>query len=179
MKCLLHNKKLAFSFIPSYVLCYNVSYYQANEILSFAVMDLAFKIIKQQERNSIVLKKRKPIIYLLNYIDALTLNSNKFDNDFSFKGNCKIKLLHSLDLFPLMYNLYLYRRRLFKDFVYKDNLEVIERENLCTIRFEEDYITRIQPKNINLAAMVIHILEKEKINEINVDGIILYCVFLM
>jgi hypothetical protein len=178
MKCLLHNKKLAFSFIPSYVLCYNVSYYQANEILSFAVMDLAFKIIKQQERNSIVLKKRKPIIYLLNYIDALTLNSNKFDNDFSFKGNCKIKLLHSLDLFPLSYNLYLYRKP-FKNLSYKDTLRVIEHEDLCIIRFTNDYITRIQPKNVNLTAMVMHALKNGKINEINVSGIIFYCVLLM
>jgi hypothetical protein len=133
-------------------------------------MDLAFKIIKQQKRKSIILKKRKPIIHLLNYVDVLNFNSKEFNITFFLKNNYKTKLA---------YNLYLYRRRHFKDLVYKDSLKAIEHENLCTIRFEDDYASRVQPKNINLATMVMHILEKEKIDQINVSGIIFYCVFLM
>jgi hypothetical protein len=183
MKYLLHNKKLTFSFTPSYVSCYNYIHgnYQTNEILSFAVMDLAFKIIKQQKREFIILKKRRPIIHLLNYIDTLNsnFNSKEFNITCCSKNNYfNITLFLKINYETIMYNLHSYQRRHFKNF-YKDRLEVIERENLCIIRFEEDYVGRVQPKNINLTTMVIHILEKEKINEINVDGIILYCVFLM
>jgi len=174
MKCLLQDEKLTFIFRHYYVSCYNYSYsnYQANGILSFAAMDLSFKIIKEQKRKSIILKKRKPIIHLLNYIDILNfnLNSNKFDITFFSINNYKIKLV---------YNLYLYRRRPFKDFAYKDSLKVIERENLCVIRFEDDFASRVQPKNVNLSAMVMHILEKEKSYEIDVGSIIFYCVLLM
>jgi hypothetical protein len=129
MKCLLNNEKLTFIFRYSYVTCcnYGDSYYQINGILSFAVMDLAFKIIKQQKRKFIILKKRKPIIHLLNYIDILNsnFNSNKFDITFSLKNNYKTQLI---------YNLYLYRnlyRRRYHENFYKDSLIVIERENLC------------------------------------------------
>jgi hypothetical protein len=132
-------------------------------------MDLALKIIKQHKREFIILKERKPIIHLLNYVDVLNFNCNEFDIDFFLKINYKIGLI---------YNLYLYRRRHFKDFDYKDSLKVIEDENLCIIRFEADYITRVQPKNVNLTTMVIHTLKNGKINEINVSGM-LYCVFLM
>jgi hypothetical protein len=171
MKYLLQNKKLAFSFIPSYVLCYSGSYYQANGILSFAIMDLALKIRKQQKRKFIVLKKRKPIIYLLNYVDTFNLNlsSSKLDIDFLSKNNYKKELA---------YNLYLYRRK--KNFVYEDSLIVIERENLCIIRFEDNYPRRIQPKNLNLVAMLMHILEKNEIDTLyDADGIIFYCLLLM
>jgi hypothetical protein len=174
MKWLLYDEKLTFIFTPSYVSCNNYSFsnYQANGILSFAVMDLASKIIKQQEGKFIVLRKRKPIIHLLNYIDILNsnLNSNKFDIDFFSKNNYKTRLA---------YNLYLYRRKPFKDFSYRDSLKVIERENLCVIRFVDDYANRVQPKNVNLAAMVMHIFEKKESDEINVNGIIHYCVCLM
>ncbi len=180
MKCLLNDKKLSFVFTPSYVKCYNhgYSYYQPDGILSFAVMDLAFKIIKQQKRKSIILKKRKPIIHLLNYVDTLNFNnnSNKFDIAFSLKINYEIQLIYYLYL-----HRNLYRRRYYEDF-YKDSLKVIERENLCIIRLEDDYASRIQPKNLNLAAMlmhIIHMLEKEEIDMIDVNGIIFYCVFLM
>jgi hypothetical protein len=175
MKCLLNDEKLTFMFRSSYVTCYNYgySYYQINGILSFAVMDLAFKIIKQQKRKAIILKKRKPIIHLLNYIDILNLNSKKFDITFSLKNNYKTQLI---------YNLYLYRnsyrRRYYRNF-YKDSLRVIERENLCIIRLEDDYASRIQPNNLNLAVMLMHILEKEEIDMIDANGIIFYCVFLM
>jgi len=174
MKCLLHDEKLTFEFRNNYVSCDNYTYsnYQANGILSFAVMDLLIKIIKEQKRKSIVLKKRKPIIHLLNYVDILNfnLNSNKVDITLFSKNNYKTKLV---------YNLYLYRTRPFKDFVYKDSLKVIERENLCIIRFEYDYTTIVQLKNVNLAAMVMHILEKKKSRVIDESGIIFYCVFLM
>jgi hypothetical protein len=164
-------------FRSSYVTCYNYgySYYQINGILSFAVMDLAFKIIKQQKRKSIILKKRKPIIHLLNYVDTLdfNFNSNKFDITFSLKNNYKTQLIYNLYLYRSSY-----RRRYYKDF-YKDSLKVIERENLCIIRFEDDYASRIQPKNLNLTAMLMHILEKKEIDMIDVNGIIFYCVFLM
>jgi hypothetical protein len=177
MKCLLNDEKLTFIFRSSYVTCYNYgySYYQTNGILSFAVMDLAFKIIKQQKRKSIILKKRKPIIHLLNYIDTLNFNfnSNKFDITFSLKNNYKTQLIHNLYLYRSSY-----RRRYYKDF-YKDSLKVIEHENLCIIRLEDDYASRIQPKNLNLVAMLMHILEKEEIDMIDVNGIIFYCVFLM
>jgi hypothetical protein len=175
MRCLLNDEKLTFMFRSSYVTCYNYgySYYQINGILSFAVMDLAFKIIKQQKRKAIILKKRKPIIHLLNYIDILNLNSKKFDITFSLKNNYKTQLI---------YNLYLYRnsyrRRYYRNF-YKDSLRVIERENLCIIRLEDDYASRIQPNNLNLAVMLMYILEKEEIDMIDVNGIIFYCVFLM
>jgi hypothetical protein len=175
MRCLLNDEKLTFMFRSSYVTCYNYGYgyYQINGILSFAVMDLAFKIIKQQKRKAIILKKRKPIIHLLNYIDILNLNSKKFDITFSLKNNYKTQLI---------YNLYLYRnsyrRRYYRNF-YKDSLRVIERENLCIIKLEDDYASRIQPNNLNLAVMLMHILEKEEIDMIDVNGIIFYCVFLM
>jgi len=175
MKCLLNDEKLTFMFRTSYVTCYNYdySYYQTNGILSFAVMDLAFKIIKQQKRKSIILKKRKPIIHLLNYVDTLNFNSKKFDIAFSLKNNYKTQLIYNLYLYRN-----LYRRRYYKDF-YKDSLKVIERENLCIIRLEHDYASRIQPKNLNLAAMLMYILDKEEIDMIDANGIIFYCVFLM
>ncbi len=175
MKCLLNDEKLTFIFTSSYVKCYNYGYYQPNGILSFAVMDLVFKITKQQKRKSIILKKRKPIIHLLNYIDTLNsyFNSSEFDIDFSLKINCKIQLIYNLYLYRS-----LYRRRYYEDF-YKDSLKVIERKNLCIIRLEDDYASRIQPKNLNLAAMLMHILEKKEIDMIDVNGIIFYCVFLM
>ncbi len=181
MKYLLNDEKLTFMFRSSYVTCCNYgcsycySYYQPNGILSLAVMDLAFKIIKQQKRKSIILKKRKPIIHLLNYVDTLNsyFNSNKFDITFSLKNNYKTQLIYNLYLYRSSY-----RRRYYKDF-YKDNLEVIERENLCIIRLEHDYASIIQPKNLNLAAMLMYILEKEEIDMIDVNGITFYCVFLM
>jgi hypothetical protein len=175
MKYLLSDEKLIFRFRYSYVRCYNYDYgyYQTNGILSFAVMDLAFKIIKQQKRKSINLRKRKPIIHLLNYIDTLNFNSNIFDITFSVRNDYET---------PLIYDLYLYRsshrRRYYEDF-YKDNLKVIEHENLCIIRLEDDYPTRIQPKNLNLVAMLMHIIQKEEIDMVDADGIIYYCVFLM
>ena len=172
MKCLLHGEKLTFVFKHYYISYYNCGFrnYQINGVLSFAIMDLAFKIIKEQKRKSITLKKRKPIIHLLNYIDILNfnLNSNKFGIDFISENNYKTELAR---------NLYLYRTRPFKAFA-KDSLEVIEYENLCVIRFTYDYASRIQPKNVNLAAMVIHILEKEE-SKINISSIIFYCVLLM
>ncbi len=179
MKCLLNDKRLTFIFTSSFVKCYNYdyNYYQPNGILSLAVMDLAFKIIKQQKRKSIVLKKRKPIIHLLNYVDMLNsyFNSNvyKFDITFSLKNKCRIQLIH---------NLYSYRNshrtRYYKDF-YEDNLKVIERKNLCIIKLGSNYVSEIQPKNLNLATMLIHILEKAEIDMIDGDGIVFYCVFLM
>ena len=177
MKCLLNNKKLAFMFGSSYVICYNYGYgyYQTNGIFSFAVMDLAFRIIKQQKRKSIILKKRKPIIHLLNYVDILNsnFNSNKFEIIFSLKNKYEIQLT---------YNLYLhrnsYRRRYYED-LYKDGLKVIERKNLCIIRTEHDYAGRIQPKNLNLAAMLMYILVKKEVDMTVGDGIIFYCIFLM
>ena len=175
MKCLLNNEKLTFVFGYFCVTCNNYDYscYQNNGILSFAVMDLAFKIIKQQKRKSIILKKRKPIIHLLNYIDTLNFNSHKFDITLSSKNNYKTQLI---------YNLYSYRnshlRRYYEGF-YKDSLKVIERENLCIIKPEYDFASSIQPKNLNLAAMLMYILEKGEIDMIAADGIIFYCVFLM
>ena len=177
MKYLLNDEKLTFVFRPSHVTCHNYihNYYQNNGILSFAVMDLAFKIIKQQKRKSIILKKRKPIIHLLNYIDILNsnFNSNKFDITFSLKNNYKTQLTYKLYLYRS-----LYRRRYFKDF-YRDSLKIIERENLCIIKLEHDYASRIQPKNLNLVTMLMHILEKEEIDMIDGSSIIFYCVFLM
>jgi hypothetical protein len=176
MKYLLNDEKLTFTFKSSYVTCHNYSYgyYQTNGIFSFAVMDLAFKIINQQKRKSIVLKKRKPIIHLLNYIDTVNsnFNSNKFDIIFSLKNNYKTQLIHNLYLYRNSY-----RRRYYED-LYKDGLIVIERKNLCIIRLEYDYASRIQPKNLNLVSMLMHILEKKEI-DIDVNGIIFYCVFLM
>jgi len=178
MKYLLNSEKLTFVFRSSYVTCYNYGYgyYQNDGILSFAVMDLALKIIKQQKRKSIILKKRKPIIHLLNYVDTLNsnFNSNKFDIILSLKNNYKTQLI---------YNLYSYRnshlRRYYEGF-YEDSLKVIERENLCIIRLEYDYANSIQPKNLNLAAMLMYILDKEEIDMmIDADGIIFYCLFLM
>jgi hypothetical protein len=174
MKWLLHDGKLTFIFRSSYVSCLDYSYgnYQTNGILSFAALDLAFEITKQQKRKFIVLKKRKPIIHLLNYIDILNseFNSNIFNITFFSKDNYETRLA---------YNLYLYRNRYFKNLNYKDRLDVIERENLCVIRFVDDYANRVQPKNVNLAAMVMHIFKKEESDEINVNGIIHYCVLLM
>jgi hypothetical protein len=177
MKCLLNDEKLNFIFKFPYVTCHNYGYgyYQINGILSLAVTDLAFKIIKQQKRKSIILKKRKPIVHLLNYIDTLNFNSNgnKFDITFSLKNNYKTQLILNLHLYRV-----LYQRRYYKDFC-KDSLIVIESKNLCIIRLEHDYATRIQPKNLNLATMLMHILEKEEINMIDGNGIVFYCVFLM
>jgi len=177
MKWLLNDEKLTFVFRFPYVTCYSFNYgcYQTNGILSFAVTDLVFKIISQQKRKSIVLKKRKPIIHLLNYIDTLNsnFNSNNFHITFSLKNKYETQLT---------YNLYLhrnsYRRRHYKDF-YEDGLKVIERENLCIIRLEYDYASEIQLKNLNLVAMLMHILAKEETDTIVGDGIIFYCVFLM
>ncbi len=174
MKCLLNDKKLTFMSKSSDVTCYSnhYNYYQPNGVLSFAVMDLVFKIIKQQKRKSIILKKRKPIIHLLNYVDTLNsyFNSNKFDITFSLKNKYKIQLIYSLYLYRSSY-----RRRYYED---KDNLKVIERKNLCIIRLEDDYGSRILPKNLNLVAMLTYILQKEEI-DIDVNGIIFYCAFLM
>jgi len=180
MKCLLNNGKLSFRFRDpyriDYVTCYNYDYsYQINGILSFAIMDLVFKIIKQQERKSIILRKRKPIIHLLNYIDMLNFNSNSNKLAITFPLENKYKA-------QLIFNLYLhrssYQRRYFKD-LYKNNLKVIERENSCIIELEDDYASRIQPKNLNLTTMLMHILEKKEIDLIDVNGLIFYCVFLM
>jgi hypothetical protein len=136
-------------------------------------MDLASKIIKQQKRKSIILKKRKPIIHLLNYVDILNFNFNLNDN--------KIHIIFSSTNYyreKLEYNLYLYRRG--KNFAYEDCLKVIERKNLCIIRFKCDYPDRIQPKNVNLVAMLMHILKKNEIDTMcDADGIIFYCVLLM
>jgi len=176
MKCLLDDKKLTFTFRTSYVTCHNYdyNYFQTNGILSFAIIDLALKIIKQQQkRKFIILKKRKPIIHLLNYVDTLNFNFNsyKFDITFTLKNKHKTQLI---------YNLYLYRRIYYKDFdFYKNSLKVIECKNLCIIRLEDAYASRIQPKNLNLAIMLVHIFEKEEIDMIDIDGIIFYCVFLM
>ena len=171
MRYLLNDERLTFTFTSSYVECHNYvyGYYQINEILSFAVLDLVLKIINQQKRKSIILKKRKPIIHLLNYIDILNFNfnSNKFVIAFSLENEYKRSLI---------FNLCLYRRR-YKDF-YKDNLKVIELKNLCIIRFERDYATRIQPKNSNLATMLMRILKKEEI-DVDLNGMIFYCIFLM
>jgi hypothetical protein len=168
---LLNGTRLNFGFRSSYVTCSNYSYgyYQNNGMLSFAVMDLAFKIIKQQKRKStIILKKRKPIIHLLNYVDLINLDFHysTFDIRFFLKNKYRTQLIR---------NLYLYR-------YYKDCLAVIERGDSCIIRFEPDYADRIQPKNSNLAAMLMHILKEIDIIDarmMNGDGIIFYCVFLM
>ena len=178
MKCLFNSGKLTFRFgypLITYVTCYNDNYYQSNGILSFAAIDLAFKIIKQQERKSIILKERKPIIHLLNYIDILNFNFNRYKFGITLPLKNKYKT-------PLIYNLYsyrnLYERRYYKDF-YKDRLKVIERENLCIIELDYDYASKIQPKNLNLATMLMYILDKEEIDMIDGNGIIFYCVFLM
>jgi len=177
MKWLLNGEKLTFIFEYSYVECHNLDYgyYQTNGIFSFAIKDLAFKIINQQKRNSIVLKKRKSIIHLLNYIDTLNFNfnSNKFDVTFPLKNNYEPQLTHNLYLYRS-----LYRRGYYNDF-YKDGLKVIESKNLCIIRLEYDYASRIQPRNLDLATMLMHILVKKKIDMIVGDGIIFYCVFLI
>jgi hypothetical protein len=175
MKCLLNDEKLTFIFESSYVRCYyyGYGYYQNNGILSFAVMDLVFKIIKQQKRKSIILKKRKPIIHLFNYINTLNFNSNSFIIILPVRNDYKTQLIHSLYTYRNSY-----RRRYYKGF-YKDNLEVIESKNLCIIRLENDYTNEIQPKNLNLAVMLMHILEKEEIDMIDGNGIIFYCVLLM
>jgi hypothetical protein len=176
MKCLLNDEKLIFIFESSSVLFYNgYSYYQINGILSFVVTDLAFKIIKQQKRKFIILKKRKPIIHLLNYVDILNsnFNGNKFDITLFLKNNYKTQLIHNLHSYRNSY-----RRRYYKDF-YKDGLAVIEHENLCIIRLEDDWASEIEPKNSNLVTMLMHILEKEGIDMIVGDGIIFYCVLLM
>ena len=178
MKCLLNNAKLTFMFKSSYVACYNYGYgyYQNNGILPFAVINLALEIAKQQKRKSIISKKRKPIIHLLNYIDILNFNfsNGKFGITFCANNNYNAELI---------LNLYLYRsshqRRYYAD-LYGDNPKVIERENLCIIRLEYDFASSIQPKNLNLAVMLMHILEKEEIDiMIDADGIIFYCLFLM
>ena len=177
MKYLLNNEKLSFIFRNTLVTCcnYGDNYYQINGILPFAVTDLAFKIIKQQKRKSIILKKRKPIVHLLNYIDILNsnFNSKKFDIDFFLKNEHKTQLI---------YNLYLYRnlhRTGYYENIYKDGLKVIERKNLCIIRLEDDFPSVIQPKNLNLAVMLMHILQKEEIDMLEGNGIVFYYVFLM
>ena len=173
MKYLLNDEKLFFAFSKPYVTYYSYgcNYYQNDGVLSFAVMDLALKIIKQQKRKSIILKKRKPIIHLLNYIDILNsnFNSREFKITFSLKNRYNLQLIR---------NLHLYRRGYYED-SYKDSLVVIERENLCIISLEDEYPMRIQPKNLNLVAMLMHILDKEEIDMIAADGIIFYCLFLM
>ena len=175
MKYLLNDEKLTFMFESSYVSCYNYgysyydhSYYQTNGMLSFAAIDLVFKIIKimkQQKRKSMTLKKRKSIIHLLNYIDTLNsnFNNNKFDITFSLKNNYKRQLTYNLYLYRC-----LYRRGYYEDY----SLKVIERENLCIVRLEDDYDNTIQPKNLNLITMLIHILKKKEINMIDGNGII-------
>ena len=169
MKCLLNSKKLIFGFTSDYVSCITTSYYQINGILSFAILDLAYKIIKQHKSKSIILKKRKPIIHLLNYVDALNFNSKEFGHIFILKNRYKTRLADSL---------YHYRSKYFKDLDYKDYLKVIRLEDSCIIRFI-DSATREHSHNVNLAAMVIHILDRQKSDEINVDGIMFYCLFLM
>jgi hypothetical protein len=144
-------------------------------MLSFAVMDLVFKIINQQKRKSIVLKKRKPIIHLLNYIDILNFNNNcdKLAITLPLKNNYKTQLMHNLYLYRNSY-----RRRYYED-LYKDSLKVIEHKNSCIIRLEDDYDNTIQPKNLNLASTLMHILEKKEVDMIDVSSVIFYCVFLM
>jgi len=177
MKFLLKDDKLTFKFDSSRIEGYNYvyNYYHTNQILSFAVVDLAFKIIKQQKRKSIILKKRKPIIHLLNYIDILNFdfNNKRFYTSFHLKNKYKSQLLYYLYLYRNSY-----RRKYYEGF-YKDNLKVIERENLCIIKLEDDYASKIQPKNSNLAAMFIHILGKEEIDMIDASGIMFYFVFLI
>lgn len=177
MKYLLRNRKLIFLFRNSYVSCFTIIYYQINGILSFAVLDLVYKIIKQRDRKYIILKKRKPIIYMLNYIDALNFNSSKFGITFFFKNKYEIQLARGM---------HYYRSKHFKFFNHEslnDCLKVIEHENSCTIRFD-DYDIRLQTQNVNFVAMVMHILDKEKnaferkIDTINVSGILFYCLFL-
>jgi hypothetical protein len=131
-------------------------------------MDLALKIVKQQKRKSIILKKRKPIIHLLNYVDILNFNDNKFDITFLSENDYKIKLAYNL----------LYRRR--KNFAYEDSLNVIERKDSCIIRFKDNSLSSIQPKNLNLTAMLMHIFEKNEIDMLyDADGIVFYCLLLM
>jgi len=168
MKCLLNSKKLIFGFTSDYVSCITTSNYQINGILSFAILDLAYKIIKQQKREYIALKSRKPIIHLLNYIDALNFNSKEFDVSFFSKNRYKTRLADSL---------YHYQNKYFKDLDYKDWLKVIRRKNSYTIRFD-NYPDKIPAHNANLVVMITHILEKEK-NAINVDVIMFYCALLM
>ena len=174
MRWLLRNKKLSFVFLYAYISYHNGNHYQIDGILSFAILDLAYKIIRQQKRKYIALKKRKPIIHLLNYIDALNFNSKEFYDGFSLKNLYKTGLVDSL---------YHYQKKYFKDLDYKDKLEVIVSENSCTIRFDY-HPTILSVYNANLVAMIIHILRKEKdaINEshtINVNGIMFYCLILM
>ncbi len=99
-------------------------------------------------------------------------NDNKFDITFSSKNEYKIQLAYNLRLYQSSY-----RRRYYDDIC--NNLKVIERENLCIIKLEGVYASEIQPKNLNLAAMLIHILEKEEIDMIDVTGMMFYCVLLM
>lgn len=172
MNYLLGNEKLTFAFGSNYVACYNVYYYQINGILSFAVLDLAYKIIKQHKREYIILKKRKPIIHLLNYVDVLNFNSNKISIIFPLK--CKYKT-------KLAYNLYYYRSKHFKSLDYellKASLKLTISENSFNIKFDR-YETRLQPQNVNLVAMLIRILGKIKSDEINVNGMLSYSIFLM
>jgi len=172
MRYLLNDERLTFTFTSSYVECHNYvyGYYQINEILSFAVIDLVFKIINQQKRKSIVLKKRKSIIHLLNYIDILNFNSNssKFEITFPLENEYESSLI---------FNLFLYRRR-YND-LHKNNLKVIEHKNSCIIRLKYDGSDIIQPKNVNLATMLMRILKKEEIDMIDPNGMIFYCIFLM
>ena len=179
MKCLLNDEKLTFEFASRFVACnnydYNCSYYQINGILPFAVIDLAFKIVKQQKRKSIILKKRKPIIHLLDYIDILNFNFNSNKSEITFFLKSKYET-------QLIYNLYLYRgshqRRYYEDF-YRNSLKVIEYKDLCIIRLEDDFASSIQPKNLSLATVLMHILQKEEIDMLEGNGIVFYYVFLM
>ena len=168
MKCLLNSRKLSFTFPYECIACRTTIQYQINGILSFAILDLAYKIISQHKSKSIILKKRKPIIHLLNYIDALNFNSKEFEVYFSLKSWNKTRLVD---------NLYHYRSKYFKDLDYKDKLEVIRRKNSYAIRFD-NYYDKLQSHNVNLVAMITHILEKEK-DAINVSGIMFYCLILM
>jgi len=175
MRWLLHSKKLTYLFLYTYISYYTDNHYQIDGILSFAVLDLAYKIIRQRKRKYIALKKRKPIIHLLNYIDALNFNSKEFNDDFFLKNLYKTRLVDSL---------YHYQKKHFKDLDYKNKLEVIVSENSCTIRFDYHPTNTLSVYNANLVAMITHILKKEKdaINEshtINVNGIMFYCLFLM
>ena len=179
MKYLLNDEKLTFAFGFFNVTCsnydYNCSYYQINGILPFAVINLALEIRKQQKRKSIILKKRKPIIHLLNYIDILNFNfnSHKFEITLPLRNDYNRQLTR---------NLYLYRRshhrRYYEDY-YGDSIKVIESKNLRIIRLEYSFASIIQPKNSSLATVLMHILEKDEIDTIDASGIIYYCVFLM
>lgn len=182
MKCLLNNRK------PIFLIQYNrfrctitldINCYQSNQILSFAILDLAYKIIEKRKREynkrgHITLKKRNPITHLLNYVDVLNFNTSRLGLVLSSKNKYQTEL---------SYGLYYYRSKHFKKLdpkLLKDCLKVIEHEDSYVIRFD-DYFGRIQPSNVNLVAMTIHtlyILEPESIDAINTSGIVFYCTLL-